>query len=76
MMRWSSRSRAKVNAIKIGDPSDPKSEMGPVNSGPHFDRINEIIESAKAQGANSLRAVRVRKAAVRTRLLGRTDGLR
>jgi len=43
---------AKVGAIKMGDPSDPKSEMGPVNSGPHFDRINEIIESAKAQGAN------------------------
>ncbi len=42
---------AKVNAIKIGDPSDPKSEMGPVNSGPHLDRINEIIASARAQGA-------------------------
>jgi acyl-CoA reductase-like NAD-dependent aldehyde dehydrogenase len=42
---------AKVSAIKIGDPSDPKSEMGPVNSGPHLDRINKIIESARAQGA-------------------------
>jgi acyl-CoA reductase-like NAD-dependent aldehyde dehydrogenase len=42
---------ANVSAIKIGDPSDPKSEMGPVNSGPHLDRINEIIESARAQGA-------------------------
>ena len=40
-----------VSAIKLGDPSDPKSEMGPVNSGPHFNRVNEIIESARRQGA-------------------------
>ncbi len=45
------RIAAKVSAIRLGDPSDPKSEMGPVNSEPHFNRINEIIESARAQGA-------------------------
>jgi betaine-aldehyde dehydrogenase len=45
------RIAAKVDAIKMGDPSDPASEMGPVNSEPHFNRINDIIESARAQGA-------------------------
>jgi acyl-CoA reductase-like NAD-dependent aldehyde dehydrogenase len=41
----------QVRAIKQGDPLDPKSEMGPVNSEPHFKRIMDIIESAKQQGA-------------------------
>jgi betaine-aldehyde dehydrogenase len=41
----------KVAKIRIGDPSDPKSEMGPVNSEPHFKRIIDIVESAKAEGA-------------------------
>lgn len=40
-----------VRAIKQGDPLDPKSEMGPVNSEPHFNRIMDIIESAKQEGA-------------------------
>jgi acyl-CoA reductase-like NAD-dependent aldehyde dehydrogenase len=41
----------QVRAIKQGDPLDPKSEMGPVNSEPHFNRIVDIIESAKQEGA-------------------------
>jgi len=45
------RIATQVNGIKLGDPLDPTSEMGPVNSGPHFERINAIIESAKEQGA-------------------------
>lgn len=43
--------KSKVERIRIGDPSDPASEMGPVNSGPHFNRIMDIIESAKEEGA-------------------------
>ena len=42
---------AQVSVIKQGDPLDPKSEMGPVNSEPHFKRILDIIESAKQAGA-------------------------
>ena len=42
---------AQVREIKQGDALDPKSEMGPVNSEPHFNRILEIIESAKQEGA-------------------------
>ncbi|MGI9342371.1 MAG: aldehyde dehydrogenase family protein [Gammaproteobacteria bacterium] len=45
------RIAAQVGGIRLGDPLDPDSGMGPVNSEPHFRRILEIIESAKEQGA-------------------------
>jgi len=45
------RIAAQVSVIKQGDPMDPKSEMGPVNSEPHYNRIVNIIESAKQEGA-------------------------
>ncbi|HJP37720.1 MAG: aldehyde dehydrogenase family protein [Gammaproteobacteria bacterium] len=45
------RVRAKVSSIQVGDPQDPESGMGPVNSEPHYRRILDIIASAKEQGA-------------------------
>ena len=42
---------AKVTSIQVGDPLDPASGMGPVNSEPHYRRILDIIASAKEQGA-------------------------
>jgi len=45
------RIRAKVLPIRVGDPLDPASGMGPVNSEPHYRRILNIIASAKEQGA-------------------------
>jgi len=45
------RIAAKVSRIRLGDPLDPESGMGPVNSEPHYRRILEIIESAREQGA-------------------------
>jgi aldehyde dehydrogenase (NAD+)/betaine-aldehyde dehydrogenase len=45
------RIRAKVTSIRVGDPLDPESGMGPVNSEPHYRRILDIIASAKGQGA-------------------------
>jgi len=45
------RIQAKVSAIQMGDQMDPASQMGPVNSEPHYNRIMEIIESAKQEGA-------------------------
>ena len=45
------RIRAKVTSIRVGDPLDPASGMGPVNSEPHYRRILDIIASAKEQGA-------------------------
>ncbi len=43
--------RAKVSDIKVGDPLDPASGMGPVNSKPHYQRILNMIASAREQGA-------------------------
>lgn len=45
------RIHERVAAIRVGDPLDPASGMGPVNSEPHHRRILDIIASAKTQGA-------------------------
>ena len=45
------RIRTGIAQIRLGDPLDPESGMGPVNSEPHYQRILDIIASAKAQGA-------------------------
>ncbi|MFQ5636299.1 MAG: aldehyde dehydrogenase family protein, partial [Gammaproteobacteria bacterium] len=42
----------RVAAIRVGDPLDPRSDMGPVNSDLQQRRILDIIESAKQQGAS------------------------
>lgn len=41
---------AKVAALKVGDPLDAASEMGPVNSAAHFKRVMSFIEAGKAEG--------------------------
>ena len=41
----------KVAEIKIGDPMDPKSQMGPVNSKRHMERVNMMIKSGIDDGA-------------------------
>ena len=45
---------AQVNSIKIGDPLDPASQMGPVNSAGHYQRVLGFVESARAEGAELL----------------------
>jgi acyl-CoA reductase-like NAD-dependent aldehyde dehydrogenase len=45
---------ALVEAIRIADPLDPASRMGPVNSAGHYKRVLGFIESAKAEGAKLL----------------------
>ena len=42
---------AKVAALKFGDPLDPASEMGPVNSAQHLGRVMALIDAGKAEGA-------------------------
>jgi acyl-CoA reductase-like NAD-dependent aldehyde dehydrogenase len=42
----------RARAIKLGDPRDPETEMGPVANQPQFDRILSMIDSAKAEGAS------------------------
>ena len=41
----------RVAEIKLGDPMDPKSQMGPVNSKRHMDRVNAMIKSGIDDGA-------------------------
>ena len=41
----------KVAEIKLGDPMDPKSQMGPVNSKRHMERVNAMIKSGIDDGA-------------------------
>jgi acyl-CoA reductase-like NAD-dependent aldehyde dehydrogenase len=45
------RVAARFAALKLGSPLDLTSEMGPVNSARHRDRIMALIDSARAEGA-------------------------
>lgn len=45
------RVAARLRALRIGDPLDPATEMGPVNSARQHARLIEFIESARAEGA-------------------------
>lgn len=43
-----------VSAIRVGDPMDESSQMGPVNSAGQFAKVKYYIEAAKADGARLL----------------------
>jgi acyl-CoA reductase-like NAD-dependent aldehyde dehydrogenase len=45
---------AEVSAIQVGDALDPKSQMGPVNSAGHYQRVLSFVESASQDGAKLL----------------------
>ncbi len=45
------RVAARLSSLKLGSPLDPTSEMGPVNSARHRDRIMALIDSARSEGA-------------------------
>lgn len=45
------RVAARLRALRLGSPLDPTSEMGPVNSERHRDRIMALIDSARSEGA-------------------------
>lgn len=42
---------ARVEALRIGDPLDPSSEMGPINSLRHYERVKAAIASGVKDGA-------------------------
>jgi len=42
---------ARLSTLRLGSPLDPSSEMGPVNSARHRDRIMALIDSARSEGA-------------------------
>lgn len=41
-----------VKTIKMGDPADPDTRMGPLAKAPQYDRVMGYIEKGKAEGAN------------------------
>ena len=44
----------QVARIKLGDPLDTASEMGPINSEGHYRHVTSMIESAREEGAKLL----------------------
>jgi acyl-CoA reductase-like NAD-dependent aldehyde dehydrogenase len=45
---------ARAQAMKIGPPSDPATELGPIQNGPHMARILSYVDRAKADGCEIL----------------------
>lgn len=41
----------RVNAIKVGHPLDPKTEVGPLIHKTHFDKVTSYVEVGRADGA-------------------------
>ena len=37
--------------LRIGDPADPATQIGPITTRPQFDRVMSFMEAAKAEGA-------------------------
>jgi acyl-CoA reductase-like NAD-dependent aldehyde dehydrogenase len=52
--RFLARFRAKVEAIRVGDPADPRTQLGPVISARSRDRILAMLERAQKAGAKLL----------------------
>jgi phenylacetaldehyde dehydrogenase len=46
--------KVKVEAIRVGDPADPKTQLGPVISGRSKDRILGMLDRAQRDGAKML----------------------
>ena len=45
------RVAARTDAVVVGDPLDPASEMGPVNSKGHYERVLGFVEGGRRDGA-------------------------
>jgi acyl-CoA reductase-like NAD-dependent aldehyde dehydrogenase len=41
----------RVASLRLGDPLDDKSQMGPINSKRHYERVVSMVESGKSEGA-------------------------
>jgi acyl-CoA reductase-like NAD-dependent aldehyde dehydrogenase len=41
----------RVSELKLGDPLDPQSQMGPLNSKRHYERVCAMVEAGIAEGA-------------------------
>jgi len=42
----------RANAIKLGDPNDPETEMGPVANKPQYEKVLGYLSTAQSEGAS------------------------
>ena len=45
---------ARARHVRVGDPTDPRTELGPLIREEHLERVLDYIDSARAQGARVL----------------------
>lgn len=45
------RVAARTDAVRLGDPLDPASEMGPINSKGHYNNVLKFVDAGKREGA-------------------------
>ena len=43
----------RANTIKLGDPSDPDTEMGPIANRPQYEKVLGYLDTARAEGATA-----------------------
>src|SRR5689334_19423805 len=43
----------RANAIKLGDPNDPETEMGPIANQPQYEKVLGYLETAQKEGATA-----------------------
>ena len=43
----------RANAIKLGDPNDPETEMGPIANQPQYEKVLGYLDTAQAEGATA-----------------------
>ena len=67
----------RVGSLKLGDPLDDKSQMGPINSRRHYERVISMVQSGVSDGAKLMTGGK-RPSGFRffPRLLARADGIR
>ena len=46
--------RERVATLRQGDPRDPETDVGPLISRPHFERVSGFVDRARAEGAEVL----------------------
>ena len=52
--RFIERFVQRARAIRVGDPLDPATEVGPLANGAHFARVMSFVEGAEAEGGRIL----------------------
>jgi acyl-CoA reductase-like NAD-dependent aldehyde dehydrogenase len=67
-------------AVKVGDGTDPESQLGPINNLPQFERVKELVADALSNGATAVTGGRAMERPgyffEPTILAGLTDGVR